>query len=456
MDWFGFCLRLFLVQIFLITSNAHAEDWRYTIKPGDSLWTVCAEHVTGNEQQCTDKLQSHNPQITDSLRLPPGMLINIPVAMLKQPPKLVVVEFTQGKAYVERAGAPQREVLKAGATLNMGSTVTTESDSSVLLRFADDTTFLLKANSEIKMDKLSAFEDTGMVDARINLDRGEGKVKVQRQSAEPRFQIQTPSAVAAVRGTEFRISSDPAKNHTMRSSVLTGLIAVAAQAVELEVKAGFGTIAEAGKPPLPPRQLLPAPAATAPGLLSLPYTLNWSQLDDAVSYVLEIFEGNTTDKLLQSLELAANNYTFTGLDDGSYTVSVRGIDDIGLQGLNAIVNFISEKLLPAPRLDPAAIKPNGDRLNISWPAVDGAAGYRVDIGSDAEFSELIYSQVVDDNAIDAPLFVRHNYFVKVQAIDRHGRFSEPAEVIRWSNKVIELWLALALVITVLLLVLRFR
>ncbi|MGI9293821.1 MAG: FecR domain-containing protein [Pseudomonadales bacterium] len=436
-------------------TSANADDWLYTIKPGDTLWKVCADYVAGTQPQCITKLHAYNTQITNKRRLPPGMQIKIPVTLLKYPPQSAVVEFTQGDTYFVRPGVAQKETLKAGTALIIGSKVITD-NGSVLLRFADESTLLLKPNSEILMNQLSAYGENGMVDTRIRLDRGNATLKAKPQGEESRFEIETPSAVAAVRGTEFRISSDPATNDTMRNEVLLGEVGVTALDVERAIKKGFGTLTEQGKAPLPPRKLLAAPTVSVPTPLSLPYTLNWSQLNGAVNYVLDIFKGNSTDKLLQSLVLDRNSHTLTGLEDGNYTLGVRGIDDVGLQGLDAIVNFIKKNLLPAPRIDPSAINPIANQLHISWPPVAGAKGYRVDIGGDPEFNSIIYSNVVTEHSVSAPLFTRHHYFVRAHAIDRHGRLSEPGPVVRWTNRVVELWLALAVVIVALLLVLRFR
>ncbi|MGI9286315.1 MAG: FecR domain-containing protein [Pseudomonadales bacterium] len=442
-------------SLVLASAAANADDWLYTIKPGDTLWDVCANYVTALKPQCIAKLHVYNTQITNKRKLTPGMQIKIPVTLLKYPPKSAVVEFTQGDAFLVRPGLAQKETLKAGTALIIGSKVITES-GSVLMRFADESTLLLKPNSEILMDKLSAHGEYGMVDTYIHLNRGNAALKVKPKSKEARFRINTPSAVAAVRGTEFRISSDPATNNTMRNEVLLGEVAVSAQAVVQAIKKGFGTLAEQGKAPLPPRKLLAAPTVNVQTPLSLPYTLSWSALDGAVNYVLDIFKCDSTDKLLQSFVLDNNSHRLTDLDDGNYTLSVRGVDEVGLQGLDAILSFIKENLLPAPRIDPMAINPVANQLHISWPPVAGAKGYRVDVGSDAQFNQLIYSTVVKEHSVSAPLFIRHHYFVRAQTIDRHGRLSVPGPVTQWTNKTVELWLALAAVIAALLLVLRFR
>ncbi len=451
-----FAIRLFTVPLLvLMGTSANADDWLYTIKPGDTLSEICADKVKFATQRCVARLQAYNALIKNNKRLRSGTRIKIPVDWLKYPPQSVIAEFVQGEVYFVQPGRTREERLRANAALTMNSKVITR-DGSVLLRFADESTLLLKADGEIMLERLSAYGKFGMVDTSIRLERGNATLKVESQDNKPRFEIITPSAVAAVRGTEFRVSSDPATNDTMRNEVLSGHVAVQAQGVEQAVKKGFGTLAEQGKAPLAPRELLAAPVVKVPALLTLPYQLSWSKLDGAVNYVLDIFKGDSTEKLLQSLVLDRAKHTLANLQDGTYTLSVRGIDDLGLQGLDAIRSFVKENLLPAPRIDPLAINPIADQLHISWPAIAGAKSYRVDIGGDPQFNSIIYSSVVDEHSVMAPLFARHHYFVRAQAIDRHGRPSEPGPVVQWTNRVVELWLALAIVIVALLLVLRFR
>lgn len=113
MDRLRCCVRLFIVQL-LVSTGANADDWLYTIKPGDTLWEVCADYVTGPKPQCIAKLHAYNTRITNKRRLPPGMRIKIPVTLLKHPPQSAVVEFTQGDAFLVRPGLAQKEILKAG------------------------------------------------------------------------------------------------------------------------------------------------------------------------------------------------------------------------------------------------------------------------------------------------------------------------------------------------------
>lgn len=64
---------------------------------------------------------------------------------------------------------------------------------------------------------------------------------------EPRFRIGTPSAVASVRGTDFRVSHDAMGN--ARIEVLTGSVDTKGKHRRVRLDEGEGTLVEKGETP---------------------------------------------------------------------------------------------------------------------------------------------------------------------------------------------------------------
>ncbi len=58
------------------------------------------------------------------------------------------------------------------------------------------------------MDSLGSFDASGMVDTSVRLKKGRVENRVAPQKPDSRYRIITPAAVAAVRGTEFRVGGD--------------------------------------------------------------------------------------------------------------------------------------------------------------------------------------------------------------------------------------------------------
>lgn len=96
-----------------------------------------------------------------------------------------------------------------------------------------------------------------MVDTKVRLQQG--KVEVEANPNKVRgnaLQIMTPTAVAAVRGTEFRVSSD---DKSFREETLEGQVGLTAGGKQVLVGPGYGSLSQQGNSPLPPVSLLPAP-----------------------------------------------------------------------------------------------------------------------------------------------------------------------------------------------------
>jgi len=91
----------------------------------------------------------------------------------------------------------------------------------------------------------------------VNMQQGRTEVLANpAHKANRQFKVKTPSAVAVVRGTKFRVGSEAGKTI---EETLDGSVGFAVAANEVHVEKGFGSVAEAGKPPASPVALPPAP-----------------------------------------------------------------------------------------------------------------------------------------------------------------------------------------------------
>jgi hypothetical protein len=68
-------LLLFLTLLF--ANTAQAQEWHYTVRPGDNLWDVSTRYLSAVDYW--PKLQALNG-VTDPEHLPPGTKLRIPVA----------------------------------------------------------------------------------------------------------------------------------------------------------------------------------------------------------------------------------------------------------------------------------------------------------------------------------------------------------------------------------------
>ena len=421
------------VLLVLLSANTLAEDWLYTVRPNETVSSICDDYV--KEEGCWRKLTRYNTNIPKAGKLIAGSRIKIPVEWLYNAPIAVTAEYVIGDVFVKRKRTQATNKLQAGMYLLMGDTVITASGKA-LLRFADNSSLLLKSQTEIVLNRLSTFNDSGMVDTDVRLNRGAGHFSIESQKGKSRYRISTPSAIAAVRGTRFRISSDPSSGDTMRNEVLEGAVAVSAEGENKDIVKGYGTLAEKGKKPIPPVELLPAPTLDLSEAINIPQTLEWQTVEGAISYVVDVFEGESKERLLFSAATEAPQYLLKAMESGSYTLAIRAVDKLGLQGMDTILHINATKLLPAPAIIAASVTRSGNSIQVSFPEIDGAVAYQVDVSTASNFSTLVYSEQLSDNSVSIPQ-PKGKYYVRAQAIYAKNERSEYSEVQQWADPVEE-------------------
>ncbi len=411
------------ITILLSAHAARGQDWIYTARPGDTLWGISDEFLVSADYW--RRLQQHNG-ISDGDYIVPGTRIRMPIAWLKRQPQPALLAQLRGTVERLRGEPPTAETLEAGAELLAGDRIRTGEDSSATIQFADGSRVLMQSNTELTLDTMSAFGASGMVDTSMRLHGGRIESDVPHETGSgSRFRIISPSAVAAVRGTSFRIAFERDQDRAL-GEVLDGELGVSASGVSLALPAGFGNVTRTGEPPGEPVELLPAPdLATLPQQLPLqPIAFDWPELEGAALYRGQVFEGQGFDRLLLEQVVDESEIEWQALPIGDYVFRARAIDVNGLEGANANHAFSIEALLLAPLLlapDDGAETP-GRWLAMSWEVPAEAGGFHLQIARDREFNDL----VLDESALQdwqyrpAAAMDAGVYFWRVATIDRSG------------------------------------
>ncbi|HRD67984.1 MAG TPA: FecR domain-containing protein [Candidatus Competibacter sp.] len=328
----------FLLLGLLIATTARSQEWLYTVRPGDNLWNLTADYLT--RMDYWPKLQAMN-QVADPEHLPPGMKLRIPIAWLKRLPASARVASVQGQAKATLAATNQTIQVNSGLFLQSGDTLHTGPDGNVTLEFDDSSRLLLQANSQLSMEDLRSYGQTRIVDTRLRLQQGRVESQVTpRAESGPRYEIWTPAANSAVRGTHYRLSMDPA-TATARTEVLEGAVAFRGRRQARTVSKGFGALAETGKPSSPPVPLLAPPdtASLPPVVTKVPIQLGFPALKRATAYRAQIAPTDRFDTLLFDGTSPSPAVRGPDLPDGDYVLRVRGIDAKGLEGRDAYHPF---------------------------------------------------------------------------------------------------------------------
>jgi hypothetical protein len=316
-------------------------------------------------------------QVRDPRRMPVGRTLRIPLRLMRTEPVPATVLSASGA--VQSGGA----ALAGGQSVAEGAAVSTGTDGQVTLRLVDGTLLRLRPAGRVQIEESRRVLGTDGVRSGVRLDQG--RVEVQAKPArggQPGFRIGTPQGVLAVRGTEFRVSVDPAAT---RGEVLEGTVAVSGRATEAEqrVAGGRGTLIDAAGQVAPPVALLPAPDLSAlPALQERPLVrLALAPLPGAAAYRVQVARDEGFDVLLADVQSATPELRIAGLDDGRYAMRLRAVDALGLEGLDAR-GTLQLKARPEPPL-PRAPAPRtvirGSKADFAWAANSQAAHYRLQV-----------------------------------------------------------------------------
>ena len=142
---------------------------------------------------------------------------------------------------VHKAGTPEDcwVPLDKDAVLQQGDEISVDPDGSATLQFADESTFVVKHTSQLKI--ASFFTEGGVTRTEILLRMGRVRANVRKATEEDLAPILTIRSgkdhTGSVRGTIFDVEYDPGAKRT-RYAVIEGAVAVANGARTVLVSAG--------------------------------------------------------------------------------------------------------------------------------------------------------------------------------------------------------------------------
>jgi len=429
------CRMITLLCGLLMSATIAANDWIYTVRPGDNLHDLSEKYLIDKDNYL--KIQQLN-NIANPKSMPPGTVIRFPTKWLKVQPSSALVIGGKGDVTIIRSSDYDKKDESSEVRLYVGDRIITGNSSSATLIFADKSQLLLQSDSELIMDKLSVFGESGMADTQLRLPTGRVDAQViPKKTNRSRYEITTPAAIAAVRGTKFRVNADPSGLAT-RSEVLKGNVEVNSETSRDSVPAGFGTVSESGKPAKKPKKLLPPPDTinSQKSFTRFPISFSWNTLPGAIQYRVQLFDINNLNGLLIDEVTTATTYSIQDLQDETYMLRVRGIDNVGLEGLNKDIQFDvnARPLAPVLTVLINAHVIQQQTPEFIWVRSDDARKYRLQLATDSQFnnivldkSGLVQTKYNISNKMDAG-----EYFWRVASLDKNslqGPFSDTAHFI---------------------------
>lgn len=335
-----------------------AADIEYSAKSRDTMIGIARRYlIEGQLHEVQRALWEHN-KLGNKDQITAGQVIRIPENWMKDDANTIQLAHVEGD--VQSKGQP----LRAGAKLSPGDDFKTGRDGYVTIKLSDGSTLVLQPESDMAIDGVKKSPLAPAADAQFTLKNGRVEATVAKRSATgARFEVRTPIAVAAVRGTKFRVLANEEKR-TATSEVVEGAVQVSdtGNLGSVAVQEGFGTRVAEGQPPSAPRALLPAPRLWTGIRLWMrrPVTLNFTRLAGAVSYRLLVARRADFANVISETLLRSNEIVLPDLENGPYFLKVRGIDEFGFEGRDTLADLVlsldSSVQPPAPVPGPAPAK----------------------------------------------------------------------------------------------------
>lgn len=381
----GGLLALLLLLCSAGAALAQEGEWHYTVRDNESLQEIADRLLAPT--RTTDQLRRHNS--LSSTRLEAGDRIQIPIHWLDQQPRpakvLSVTNEATVRPHLERRFAP----MTADTTLNVGDTVRTADGGRVVIELADGTRIQLGPDSRLTFDRLTQYGRTGMADTRLRLERGRIRTRVQPvENGDSRFEVETPSAVAAVRGTQFDLSTD---NEGTRLAVTEGQVWFGDGNDTQMIPTGYGATRSAtGEQQVRPLSEAPTLEAAATEVTELPLSLAWEAQSPAQRYEVDLF-AKTTNEWLLSEQIRSERISLQQLNNGEYRLELAAIDAQGMRSKPETLEFSIDLNARAARL----LSPNeGERIQkdeaqFSWAFEGNNEQARVEIARDRDFNDIV-------------------------------------------------------------------
>jgi hypothetical protein len=188
---------------------------------------------------CSQSTFPDNSERTDDN--PDGKIAAIPTTVLS---------ITGGNVFIMKPGSNQWVKAEEGTNLEVDYKLKTEVSSQATVSFFDGSTIELEGETEITLSQLGFDEDSSRVNIHLRQELGQTISRIKKLAdSESRYEVETPAAVAAVRGTIMLVKVNPDGSTVVGN--IEGLVSVIAQGVEAKVTQGSHVVVIPGQVPGP-------------------------------------------------------------------------------------------------------------------------------------------------------------------------------------------------------------
>jgi hypothetical protein len=375
---------------FVPSAQAAEPTLSYTVQAKDKLIVLANEMLTGpkawSEVASLNKLP--NPD-----RIRAGQTISIPLRLLRSTEANAKLVSVQGDVRVGGQTAAVGQSVPVGAQLQTGanSSAVLELPDASRVQVLPATLTELSTSRHYAMRESGSSGTTNWYSGVIRLVQGalETFATPGAKRATP-LQVQTPTSLVGVRGTQFRVAFEDPANKNARTEVITGLVRAdnSAQGSGADLPKGTGAVINPAVREVKVVNLLAAPdeaqlrtdvtrstGSSGPALWPLP------ALAGASAYRVQVASDAQFNQLVRDLRIAAapagQAADLSSLPNGNWHARVRGVDGVGLEGFNAV------KLVRLADGRVSLIWPGQIAVDATARFVDGATQLQIQRAPDA-------------------------------------------------------------------------
>ena len=398
----------------------------YTVQPRDTLIGIGRQILA---QPSDYKAVQALNRVARPRRLRVGAVLSVPYDLLRFVPLGATLVAFRGTVTVTSGGAAVPTV--RDMKLAEGYALATGPDAFLTIEFEDGSRTTLPSRSRLTIRRLRKVSMTGAVDRVLALDTGRSDSSVQHLTGpKDRFVVTTPLAVAAVRGTQFRVAFDEETAHSLLE-VIEGRVGSTAgdDQAETLAPAGFGLVTAKGAAArLVP--LLGAPKVENPGKIqdAAETVFTVGAVPDAKSYRAQLASDGGFVDLIAERGSQTPVLSFGAVPDGDYFVRVSAIDENGLEGRSATY-AVQRELNTFDPQKPAPAAGGGRRYRFRWSTAGaGVKTFRFQMATAPDATPIVDEPGLTDNEIVVTDLPPGTYFWRVLVTStQKGRQTE-----RWT------------------------
>ncbi|HEX7643527.1 MAG TPA: FecR domain-containing protein [Burkholderiaceae bacterium] len=394
----------------------------YQTRQGDTLISIAQQWTTKSDNWSVLAKVNH---INQDSNIPIGTPIMIPADLLTDEPSQARVVALSGD--VSATGPDGQKVdMKVGATLAEGAQIETGVNGFLTMSLPDASRISLPSNSRVRFNKLRMARFTKSPRTELMLMHGHVESRVSPlETNKGSYEVRTPTSVAGVRGTQFRVGTD---GDTTTNEVVNGKVAVGngKPGSEVVLDAGKGNVVTA-KGVGQPLELLPAPSLAGMGKDGTPQ-VRLNPVPGAASYHVQVSNDPDGQDVLAEAHSKEPQLKFASLHEGAYYLRMSAIDKHGLEGYARIqqVSFSAHPAAAPGGLSPYVDGSDSKQVTLRWQAT--AKESHLQVSRDAQFSWLIYNTNTDKGEAHMPRPDFGTYYARVQGVNPDGSttpFSPP-------------------------------